>query len=96
MSRSSGLRTRLLTYAGAFPGPTLVSRSGRPTEVTIRNGLTVPTVTHLHGGHTPAESDGYPTDLLLPAGVSTAPELPGMPTDPVARWCRGAAATPTR
>ena len=31
-----GLRTRLLTYAGAFPGPTLVSRTGRPTEVTAR------------------------------------------------------------
>ncbi|GAA3080878.1 hypothetical protein GCM10020000_78430 [Streptomyces olivoverticillatus] len=27
----------------------------------------VPTVTHLHGGVTPPESDGYPTDLLLPA-----------------------------
>ena len=33
-----GLRTRALTYAGAFPGPTLVSRSGRRTEVTVRNG----------------------------------------------------------
>jgi spore coat protein A len=62
-----GPRTRLLTYAGSFPGPTLVSRSGRPTEVAIRNGLTVPTVTHLHGGHSPAESDGYPTDLLAQA-----------------------------
>jgi len=62
-----GLRTRALTYAGTLPGPTLVSRSGRPTEVTVRNGLTVPTVTHLHGGHTPADSDGYPTDLVSPA-----------------------------
>ncbi|SFI49138.1 spore coat protein A [Amycolatopsis regifaucium] len=31
-----------------------------------RNELPVPTVVHLHGGHTPAESDGYPTDLVLP------------------------------
>jgi spore coat protein A, manganese oxidase len=64
-----GLRTRALTYAGSVPGPTLVSRSGRRTEVTVRNRLTVPTVTHLHGGHTPADSDGYPTDLV--AAVTT-------------------------
>jgi spore coat protein A len=64
-----GLSTRHLTYGGTFPGPTLVSRSGWPTEVTIRNGVTVPTVTHLHGGHTPADSDGYPTDLLRPSGT---------------------------
>ena len=84
-----GLRTRALTYAGALPGPTLVSRSGRRTEVTVRNATTIPTVTHLHGGHTPAESDGYPTDLLLPAGVTAAPVLPGMPADPAARVASG-------
>jgi spore coat protein A len=84
-----GLRTRLLTYAGSSPGPTLVSRTGRPTQVTVRNGLTVPTVTHLHGGHTPAGSDGYPTDLLLPAGVTTAPAVPGMASDPAARVASG-------
>ena len=84
-----GLRTRLLTYGGAFPGPTLVSRTGRPTQVTVRNGLTVPTVTHLHGGHTPAESDGYPTDLLLPPGVTAAPAMPGMAPDPAARVASG-------
>ena len=84
-----GLRTRALTYAGALPGPTLVSRSGRRTEVTVRNATTIPTVTHLHGGHTPAESDGYPTDLLLPAGVTTVPVLPGMPADPAARVASG-------
>ncbi|HEY7813893.1 MAG TPA: multicopper oxidase domain-containing protein, partial [Nakamurella sp.] len=84
-----GLRTRAVTFAGSLPGPTLVSRSGRPTEVTVRNDLTIPTVTHLHGGHTPAESDGYPTDLLLPVGVTAAPVLPGMPADPAARVASG-------
>jgi spore coat protein A len=34
--------------------------------VTVRNAVPVPTVTHLHGGHTPADSDGYPTELLPP------------------------------
>ena len=63
-----GMRTKLLSYDGSFPGPTIVSRSGRPTLVRHRNELTVPTVVHLHGGHTPAESDGYPTDLIAPQG----------------------------
>ncbi|MFD8783510.1 multicopper oxidase family protein [Kitasatospora sp. NPDC059599] len=62
-----GLRTRLWTYGGTFPGPTIESRRGRPVTVTHRNELPVPTVVHLHGGRTPAASDGYPTDLVLPA-----------------------------
>ncbi|WP_436499451.1 multicopper oxidase domain-containing protein [Actinokineospora sp. HUAS TT18] len=63
-----GLRTPLLTYGGTFPGPTIVSRRGKRTVVTHRNELPVPTAVHLHGGHVPADQDGYPTDLLLPAG----------------------------
>ncbi|WMX47581.1 multicopper oxidase domain-containing protein [Streptomyces roseicoloratus] len=63
-----GVRTRLWTYGGTFPGPTIESRRGRPVTVTHRNELPVPTVVHLHGGRTPAESDGYPTDLVLPRG----------------------------
>ncbi len=31
-----------------------------------RNELPVPVVVHLHGGVTPPEHDGYPTDLVLP------------------------------
>ncbi|WP_020576439.1 multicopper oxidase family protein [Actinopolymorpha alba] len=61
-----GLRTPILGYDGIFPGPTLVTRSGRRTVVRHRNELPVPVAVHLHGGHTPADSDGYPTDLLLP------------------------------
>ncbi|MET8156583.1 multicopper oxidase domain-containing protein [Sphaerisporangium sp. NPDC005289] len=63
-----GVKTPLWTYEGAFPGPTIESRRGRPITVTHRNELPVPTVMHLHGGHTPAASDGYPTDLVLPEG----------------------------
>ncbi|MBW4717179.1 multicopper oxidase family protein [Saccharothrix obliqua] len=61
-----GVRTPLWTYGGAFPGPTIESRRGRPITVTHHNELPVPTVVHLHGGRTPAASDGYPTDLVLP------------------------------
>jgi spore coat protein A len=67
-----GLRTRILGYDGIFPGPTLTSRRDRRTVVTHHNELPVPVAVHLHGGHTPADSDGYPTDLVLPtAGWST-------------------------
>src|SRR5437763_5420869 len=63
-----GVRTQVWGYNGTFPGPTIVSRSGRRTVVRHHNQLPVPTVAHLHGGRTPPPSDGYPTDLLLPEG----------------------------
>jgi FtsP/CotA-like multicopper oxidase with cupredoxin domain len=84
------------TYNGSFPGPTLVSRTGRRTVVTHRNELPHPVVVHLHGGHTPHDSDGYPTDLILPvgspppgsampamAGMPGMPAMPAMPGNPV-------------
>lgn len=61
-----GLRTPIRGYDGQFPGPTIRARSGRRTVVRVTNNLDAPTVTHLHGGHTPPESDGYPTDLVQP------------------------------
>ncbi|WP_101788560.1 multicopper oxidase family protein [Nonomuraea indica] len=61
-----GLRTPIWGYDGSFPGPAIRARSGRRTVVRVSNGLAVPTVTHLHGGHTPPESDGFPTDLVQP------------------------------
>jgi spore coat protein A, manganese oxidase len=63
-----GVRTPILGYDGIFPGPTIESRRDRPITVRVRNELSVPTVTHLHGGHTPHEHDGWPLDLVLPGG----------------------------
>ncbi|MFI8359165.1 multicopper oxidase family protein [Streptomyces sp. NPDC085612] len=63
-----GLKTRVWGYDGVFPGRTIVGRSGRRTVLKVTNSLPVPTSTHLHGGVTPPDSDGYPTDLLLPRG----------------------------
>ncbi|KDN81237.1 multicopper oxidase family protein [Kitasatospora cheerisanensis] len=77
-----GVRTPLWTYGGSFPGPTVEARRGRPTVVTHRNELPVPTVVHLHGGRTPAESDGYPTDLVLPGSWSEHRHGGGMPGMP--------------
>jgi spore coat protein A, manganese oxidase len=61
-----GLRTPILSYDGTFPGPTIVGTSGRRAVVRHRNELPVPVAVHLHGGHTPADSDGFATDLVLP------------------------------
>jgi spore coat protein A len=83
-----GLRTPIWGYNGTFPGPTIVQNPGRRVVVTHRNALPVPTVVHLHGGTTPHDSDGYPTDLVLPAAsygsFPVMPVMAGMPamTDP--------------
>jgi len=61
-----GWRSEVWTYGGSFPGPTILSRRGRRVLVTHHNELPVPAVVHLHGGVTPPEHDGYPTDLILP------------------------------
>jgi spore coat protein A len=63
-----GVATPVFAYDGRFPGPLIESRRGRPVSVRLRNELPFPTVTHLHGGSTPAEHDGFPCDLVLPAG----------------------------
>jgi spore coat protein A len=63
-----GLKSEVWGYNGIFPGPTIEARSGRPVVVRQWNELPVPVSTHLHGGRTPPESDGYPTDLILPLG----------------------------
>jgi FtsP/CotA-like multicopper oxidase with cupredoxin domain len=72
-----GLRTKMLCYDGSFPGPTILSRGGRQTVVHHRNELTVPTTTHLHGGHTPADSDGWPMDLVARKENVTTPTRAG-------------------
>jgi spore coat protein A len=78
-----GLRTPIMGYNGTFPGPTIVQNPGRRVVVTHKNALSVPTVVHLHGGTTPYDSDGYPTDFVLPAQTygtfPTMPAMPGMP-----------------
>lgn len=63
-----GKQTAIWGYNGTFPGPTIEARSGRQVSLRLRNALPVPIVNHLHGGHTPPQSDGYPTDLIIPAG----------------------------
>jgi len=63
-----GKQTTIRGYNGIFPGPTIKATRGRATHVRFTTKLQTPVVTHLHGGHTPSDSDGWPTDVILPAG----------------------------
>jgi spore coat protein A len=63
-----GMKTPIWGYDGMFPGPTIEAQTGHRVSLRLRNALSVPIVNHLHGGRTSPDSDGYPTDLILPAG----------------------------
>jgi FtsP/CotA-like multicopper oxidase with cupredoxin domain len=66
-----GRLTTIWGYNGRFPGPTIKARCGRTTVVRHTNELHTPTVVHLHGGVTPPESDGFPTDHIMPGSSRT-------------------------
>ncbi|WEV77308.1 multicopper oxidase family protein [Janibacter cremeus] len=70
-----GRMTEILGYDGRFPGPTIEATKGEPLHLRVRNAVDHAVVNHLHGGVTPAEHDGYPTDLVRP-GASRVHEYP--------------------
>ncbi|MGW0754401.1 multicopper oxidase family protein [Streptomyces sp. NPDC002587] len=70
-----GRTTPVLTYGGSFIGPTIKAKSGRKVRVKYVNNLGLPVNVHLHGGHVPPESDGYPMDLFA-AGQSRTFDYP--------------------
>lgn len=62
-----GVQTPVYGYDGLYPGPTFKARVGQPCVVRHWNDLAdVETSVHLHGGHNPAHSDGYPNFYVLP------------------------------
>ena len=66
-----GPRTKMWTYGGSYPGPTIVRRGGRETRVTFANRLpraAGSTTVHLHGDHHAAVHDGQPTRQLVRRG----------------------------
>jgi spore coat protein A len=83
--------TRMWSFDGSFPGPTLEAESGKPILVEWANQLParhflpidhtlmgaeasqpeVRSVVHLHGGRTPAASDGYPENWVVPGKSQT-------------------------
>ncbi|TWU05686.1 multicopper oxidase family protein [Stieleria varia] len=56
---------RLYSYAGMVPGPTIKMRLGEPVVVRFENHLEAETSVHLHGGHSPSHSDGFPVFYVL-------------------------------
>lgn len=64
-----GVATQVLTYGGQFVGPTIRAKTGRAVKIVYGNSLDMPANVHLHGGHTPATSDGHPMDLIQPGQV---------------------------
>ena len=61
-----GFRTNVWGFNGLYPGPTIIAKAGRAVAITQTNGLNTQACVHLHGGHTPADSDGHPVDLFDP------------------------------
>lgn len=66
-----GTKTAALTYGGTFVGPTIKAKAGRKVQVKYVNRLDAPVNVHLHGGHVPPASDGYPMDLFAAGETRT-------------------------
>lgn len=61
-----GRKTKMWTYGGTFPGPTIRRPSGRRTTVTFEHRLPKSAgelSVHLHGAHTRSKDDGQPGGL---------------------------------
>ncbi|MFD3336163.1 multicopper oxidase family protein [Streptomyces sp. NPDC058700] len=70
-----GRPTPVLTFGGQFIGPTIRAKAGRRVKVRYVNRLDRAATVHLHGGHVPPGSDGFPMDLLEP-GTSRVFDYP--------------------
>jgi FtsP/CotA-like multicopper oxidase with cupredoxin domain len=76
----AGVRARLFTYNGVFPGPLIRAREGERFRVRLTNRLTEPTNLHFHGLHvSPADNhdnvfvnvqpgETFVYELTVPAG----------------------------
>jgi spore coat protein A len=74
-----GRKTKLWTYGGTFPGPTVRRRAGERTEVTFHHELPAKAgelSVHLHGGHNRTQFDGQPGGLTKSQPVSLYCHIP--------------------
>ena len=73
-----GRKTRMWTYGGSFPGPTIRRRAGRRTKVTFHHELPAAgeLSVHLHGGHNRTQFDGQPGGLTKRQPVSYYCRIP--------------------
>ena len=77
----AGTPTRMWTYNGTFPGPTIRRPTGTPTHVHFSNLLpaSVGSLTlHNHGNHSSPEDDGQPMDFLVDPGASRTYHYTGL------------------
>ncbi len=61
-----GRKTKMWTYGGSFPGPTIRRPAGEATEITFVHDLPAKAgelTVHLHGGHNRSSEDGQPGGL---------------------------------
>jgi FtsP/CotA-like multicopper oxidase with cupredoxin domain len=74
-----GRKTRLWTYGGSFPGPTVRRPAGERTKVTFTHELPRSSgelSVHLHGGHNRTQFDGQPGGLTRTQPTSFYCQIP--------------------
>ncbi|HEY3492584.1 MAG TPA: multicopper oxidase domain-containing protein, partial [Solirubrobacterales bacterium] len=74
-----GPKTKLWTFGGTFPGPTIRRHAGRRTRVTFRHELPEAVgelSIHLHGGHNRTQFDGQPGGLTKRQPTSFFCDIP--------------------
>ncbi|HWM54563.1 MAG TPA: multicopper oxidase family protein [Solirubrobacterales bacterium] len=74
-----GEKTRMWTYGGSFPGPTIRRSAGQRTRVTFHHELPAKAgelSVHLHGGHNRSQFDGQPGGLTKSQPVSFYCDIP--------------------
>jgi spore coat protein A, manganese oxidase len=88
-----GPKTRMWTYDGTFPGPTIKRPTGALTRVTFVHQLPQragPLSVHQHGGHQSSADDGQPTRHLIGRGARRTYAYPltdaGAPTPAAFRF----------
>jgi spore coat protein A len=74
-----GPKTRMWTYGGVFPGPTIRRPAGERTSVTFLHQLPKQVgelSVHLHGGHNRTQFDGQPGGLTKSHSISFYCDIP--------------------
>ncbi|HVT21680.1 MAG TPA: multicopper oxidase domain-containing protein [Mycobacteriales bacterium] len=75
----TGPKTKMWTFGGTYPGPTIERNAGHDTKVTFNNALpkSVGSVTiHFHGDHHTWRDDGQPDRFLIKHGGSRTYDFP--------------------
>lgn len=79
MQALPGPKTRMWTYGGCFPGPTIRRPAGERTSVTFLHQLPKQVgelSVHLHGGHNRTQFDGRPGGLTKSHSISFYCDIP--------------------